>query len=290
MHQSIRLRLFQFIHHFIEVLDIREIQRTQIDLHVLLPQVLLQLPSLSEVVNRQGIRKLKELELFLYNRGVALSDNLDWYSEGKNCEVSAARHERDVALKCMAEVLTARQPHADSSVVHFVDVLHRLQFQEGHEQHLLSVLADAQTRVDNLCLDDVLISPSVFLRQALNRNDQVSFVLIVLDGILNDVESNQLVLLPVSLHQELKLVLPVEIQLQLARSDHWHELADHFFNVHLWESCLLSGDVYFLLPYLHAHNLVCIVEPHQHARLRNCSGEEHRFFAFFDQFDHFGVF
>ena len=114
----------------------------------------------------------------------------------------------------MADVLAASQTHADRPVMHFIKVLHSLQFQEWDKQHLLSLLANAQSCVHDLCLDNVLIFYGViFCWLALNGNDDFSLVLIILNGVLNDVKYDQLIFLPISFYQKFEGIFSVKVKL-----------------------------------------------------------------------------
>ena len=61
----------------------------------------------------------------------------------------------DVTSECLADDLAARETYANSLVLDFLEVLLDLELQEGFKQHLLALLTNAYSCIDDLGFEDV---------------------------------------------------------------------------------------------------------------------------------------
>jgi hypothetical protein len=130
-----------------------------------------------------------------------------------------------------------------------------LQLAEGNEQHLLSLLADPNTGVDDGCLKDEVIDGdgSVYLLVwvAVDKDGNVPKELIVLNGILNYVEQYELVFLPVQLDVCAEQGLSAEVHLDIPVGDRLYEGKDDLLNHDFWEANPYLAGFELSLPDLH---------------------------------------
>ena len=124
------------------------------------------------------------------------------------------------------------------------------------------LLGDANSGVDDLGLEDVFLVTWACLVEP-EDDDQASFVVVVLDCVLENVEQDQLVVLPVSVQNQVVGLIDVAHEhVQVAALDLGHkrkqDLLDVFFNT-------LDRQVFLdelLLPDFHAHQLAQVVVVH----------------------------
>ena len=231
---------------------------------------------------------------------VVIQVDFDWQSEGKDGEAAFALLEYDVTLKTVGQRLAAGQSQADIEVLHEVEILGVLQLLQRDKQQFLAFLSDADSRVDDLGLEDKIFE-TVFLKlmawdaavlavgKASGRrikgsltvfllalwlhhylDQNLSFELIVLDGILDEVEHDELVGLGVEADVGLGGVFDGEVDVELSRLYLMGERIDDFVHLLLEIGDVLDFRLELPSPNLHPLHMVVAVEPHGHTRLLNC--------------------
>ena len=174
----------------------------------------------------------------------------------------------DFASKLMGDLLTEGKPKSAGVVVHLFVALLDPELFEWHEQSLLDFVGDPDSSVDDLSFEDeVLTSRRVTQSVALEQYHDAPLGVVVLDGVLNDVENDEFVLLPVQLDFSNEVVVASKVNLQLVLRYHAHEGIQHLLKVDLREGLPSWAGGELALLDLHALDDVLVVVVHQNARL-----------------------
>lgn len=95
-------------------------------------------------------------------------------------------------------MFAAGESESDCAVLYFFKVLFLLKFQKWLEQQALPILFDAEARVNDVCYQQGPLVIGDGVMQS-NYDEDGALVVVVLDRILNEIEQDQLVFLPVCL-------------------------------------------------------------------------------------------
>lgn len=140
--------------------------------------------------------------------------HLHWKLELEHCYPLFALEEPDVTTHELGDVLTAGQPQPNGHIGHLVDVLLLLQLPEGDKESILSIFFDSDASVNDLGLE---YETGHILKglETVDEDDDLPHELVILDGVLNDVKEDKLVLVPVQQNGGSEGRLPTEEHLDL---------------------------------------------------------------------------
>lgn len=119
--------------------------------------------------------------------------DFDWYSENERGEGLIAKIDLDIASQLLRDSSTETQSHTNTHVLYFLHALFSAELSKWLKQHLLPFFGNPEACVYNLCFQE--ISPLIYKHPEYNNN--TSHQRIVLHSVLNDVECNQNVLIPI---------------------------------------------------------------------------------------------
>lgn len=127
--------------------------------------------------------------------------------------------EPDIAFHLLRQDLAGREADSNVIILDLIEVLAEHQLHEWDEEQILALLGDADTCINDLGFQDVLLVGIVvyvekiivldFLEAQQNQDD--SILKVVLNGILNQVVKDQLVVLPVQLEVHILQVVAADV-------------------------------------------------------------------------------
>lgn len=130
-------------------------------------------------------------------------------SESKDGQVLLVQLQLDVSFQHLGDLLRERKTKTDGVVCHLVEVSFVPQLSKWYEQGLFYVILDSLAGVDYLCFENVVVLSFTlgFNRLAVQCDHNGAQEDIVLDSVLNDVEQDVLIFLPVKEELSTKVCL-----------------------------------------------------------------------------------
>jgi hypothetical protein len=197
--------------------------------------------------------------------------------EFEGCQVSLALLHPYFSAELLTDSFATCKSHSNVTVLDFAELLLHFEFQKWFEQHLLSFFTYSETGVNYFGFKQLLITRGL----AVENNDDVTHKAVVLNTVLDNVEQNQLVGIPVCCQLQLgEVVLSAEEHLHLPvhhkQCKRIQNLLDECLRVErrrlIWSELILL--------YLHSLDLVLVVKVHLDSGLLNNAKKGERDFVY----------